>query len=102
MQPENDELTGNRAAAVSALATYICIHTYVYYVRSYIHTYVAIYTYIYIRTYIHTYIHIYIRTYIHTYIKTHCRVSVAKKALQHTSVLFTGTAKSPFSTLLSL
>ena len=31
-------------------------------------------------------------------IKTHGRVSAAKKAMWHTSVLFTGTAKSPFST----
>ena len=32
------------------------------------------------------------------YIKTHGRVSAAKKDMRHTSVLFTGTAKSPFST----
>ena len=31
-------------------------------------------------------------------IKTHVRVSAAKKDMRHTSVLFTGTAKSPFST----
>ena len=31
-------------------------------------------------------------------IKTHGRVSVAKEVMWHTSVLFTGTAKSPFST----
>ena len=31
-------------------------------------------------------------------IKTHGCVSPAKKDLQHTSVLFTGTAKAPFST----
>ena len=31
-------------------------------------------------------------------IKTHGRVSVAKKDVQHTNVLFTGTTKSPFST----
>ena len=31
-------------------------------------------------------------------IKTHVRVSAAKKAVWHTSVLFTGTAKLPFST----
>ena len=31
-------------------------------------------------------------------IKTHGRVSAAKKDVRHTSVLFTGTAKSPFST----
>ena len=32
------------------------------------------------------------------YIKTHGRVSAAKEVVWHTSVLFTGTAKSPFST----
>ena len=32
------------------------------------------------------------------YIKTHGRVSAAKEVMWHTSVLFTGTAKSPFST----
>ena len=32
------------------------------------------------------------------YIKTHGLVSAAKKALWRTSVLFTGTANSPFST----
>ena len=31
-------------------------------------------------------------------IKTRGRVSAAKKDVRHTSVLFTGTAKSPFST----
>ena len=31
-------------------------------------------------------------------IKTHSRVSAAKEDVWHTSVLFTGTAKSPFST----
>ena len=31
-------------------------------------------------------------------IKTHGRVSAAKKDAQHTSVLFTGTAKTPYST----
>ena len=31
-------------------------------------------------------------------IKTHGRVSAAKEVVWHTSVLFTGTAKSPFST----
>ena len=31
-------------------------------------------------------------------IKTHGHVSVAKKDIWHTSVLFTGTTKSPFST----
>ena len=31
-------------------------------------------------------------------IKTHGRVSAAKEVMWHTSVLFTGTAKSPFST----
>ena len=31
-----------------------------------------------------------------TPIKTHSRVSAAKKDVRHTSVLFTGTAKSPF------
>ena len=31
-------------------------------------------------------------------IKTHGRVSAVKKDVRHTSVLFTGTAKSPFST----
>ena len=34
------------------------------------------------------------------YIKIHGCVSVAKKAVWHTSVLYTGTAKSPFSTPL--
>ena len=32
------------------------------------------------------------------HIKTHGRVSAAKEDVRHTSVLFTGTAKSPFST----
>ena len=32
------------------------------------------------------------------FIKTHGRVSAAKEVVWHTSVLFTGTAKSPFST----
>ena len=32
------------------------------------------------------------------YIKTHGRVSAAKEVVWHTSVLFTGTTKSPFST----
>ena len=32
------------------------------------------------------------------YIKTHGRVSVAKKVVQCTNVLFAGTANSPFST----
>ena len=32
------------------------------------------------------------------FIKTHGRVSAAKKAVWHTSMLFTGTANSPFST----
>ena len=31
-------------------------------------------------------------------IKTHGRVSMAKNDVRHTSVLLTGTAKSPFST----
>ena len=31
-------------------------------------------------------------------IKTHGHVSAAKKDVRHTSVLYTGTAKSPFST----
>ena len=31
-------------------------------------------------------------------IKTHGRVSAAKEVVWHTSILFTGTAKSPFST----
>ena len=31
-------------------------------------------------------------------IKTHGRVSAAKEVMWHTSVLFTGTAQSPFST----
>ena len=35
---------------------------------------------------------------VYTTIKTHGHVSAAKKDVQHTSVLFTGTAKSPFST----
>ena len=34
----------------------------------------------------------------HHHIKTHGRVSVAKKDVRHTSVLFTGTTKSLFST----
>ena len=33
-----------------------------------------------------------------SFIKTHDHVSAAKKDVWHTSVLFTGTAKSPFST----
>ena len=33
----------------------------------------------------------------YTMIKTHCCVSAAKKDVWHTSVLFTGTAKLPFS-----
>ena len=33
-----------------------------------------------------------------SFIKTHGRVSVAKKAVWHTSVFFTGTANLPFST----
>ena len=37
-------------------------------------------------------------TYISLSIKAHGRVSAAKKDVQHTSVLFTGTAKSLFST----
>ena len=36
--------------------------------------------------------------YNHIYIKTHGSVSAAKEVMWHTSVLFTGTAKSPFST----
>ena len=36
--------------------------------------------------------------YIQNGIKTHGRVSAANKDMRHTSVLFTGTAKSPFST----
>ena len=35
---------------------------------------------------------------ISTDIKPHSRVSAAKKAMWHTSLLFTGTANSPFST----
>ena len=35
-------------------------------------------------------------------IKTHDHVSAAKKDMEHTSVLFTGTAKLLFSTLVSL
>ena len=31
-------------------------------------------------------------------IKTHSRVPAVKEDMRHTSVLFTGTAKSPFST----
>ena len=34
----------------------------------------------------------------YSYIKTHGSVSAAKEVMWHTSVLFTGTAKSPFST----
>ena len=36
------------------------------------------------------------------YINTHGRVSAAKENIQRTSVLITGTAKSPFAALISL
>ena len=43
------------------------------------------------------------RTWFHSYnIKTHCCVSVAKKAVMRTTVLFTGITNSPFSILVSI
>ena len=60
--------------------------------------YIYVYIHIYIYNIIHIYIYIYIYMYIYIYIKTHGRVSAAKEVVWHTSVLFTGTAKSPFST----
>ena len=42
--------------------------------------------------------HITYISYITCIIKTHSHLSAAKKGVQHTSLLFTGTAKSPFPT----
>ena len=53
------------------------------------------YTNIYVASY--SYIYVY-NCNLHIYIKTHDCVSVAKKYMRHTSVLLTGTTKSPFST----
>ena len=44
------------------------------------------------------YVPLKVNTIINICIKTHGRVSAAKEVMWHTSVLFTGTAKSPFST----
>ena len=103
----------------------IHIHTYLCaciltYVRTYLHTYLYkdthryhTHTYTHTRTHTHTHAHTHTHTHMHTHththththaeactyahIKTHGCVSAAKKAVWRTSVLFTGTANSPFS-----
>ena len=55
----------------------------------------AIYGNIQLKTELH---HIMPHIHRHTHIKTHGHVSVPKKDMWHTSMLFTGTTMSPFST----
>ena len=66
------------------------------YIKDSTHTIVYSIIHCYIKDSTHTIVYTIIHCYI--YIKTHSRVSVAKKAVWYTSMLFTETTNSPFST----